>query len=198
MIRNNTPTKQQIREDLKTTFKVCRLVFTSRLYLGIFLLITPIFLTVLLLPTDHQIILDIVVFGDASLRTRLSVIYNILPLTGGTTYTVFTDVMMYMVSLLVSMNITLLLYHLKEHGLEFQNTAGGTLSSLLGVFGAGCASCGSALLTAVFSVFGISGALTILPLHGGEFLIIAIAVSLLSIIWMSKGLKGGMVRGCPI
>lgn len=198
MIRNRIPTTQELQEDIKTTIKVCRLVFTSPLYLGIFLLITPVFLIILLLPTDYQIILDVVVFGETTLKARLSVIYSILPLTGETTYTVFTDSMMYIVSFLVSANITLLLYHLREHGLKFQNTAGGTVGSLLGIFGAGCASCGTALLTAVLSVFGISGALTVLPLHGGEFLIIAIIVSLLSIIWMSKGLKGGMVRGCPI
>ena len=194
MIKERIPTKK----DIETTFKVCRLVFSTPLYMVLLLMTIPTFSLLLLLPTDYQLLLDFVLLGDADVQTRLSVLYNILPLTGQTTYSVLTDTLLYLVATTVSVNIVLLIYHLKEHGLAFQNTAGGTVGSVLAVIGAGCVSCGSAIITALFSIVGLSGALTILPLEGGELLVIAISISVLSTVWMSKGLRGGEVRGCPV
>lgn len=195
MIVNNIPTS---KSDIMPSIKICRLVFSTPRYLLFFLFLVPIFPIFLIIPTDYIVLKDIVLFGNESLISRISLLYNILPLTGGSTYSVFTDSMMWILSVSVSANITLLLYHIAEHGFEIGDTAGSTTSTVLSVIGAGCASCGSTILTGLFSIFGISGALTVLPLKGGEFLIIGFFVSVLSIYWISEGLRGGKVRGCPI
>lgn len=195
MIRDKLPTKSS---DVKVTLRVCRLVFTKPSYALLFVLLNPIIVVALILPTDYALIRDVVLLGNDSLSSRISLLYNLFPLVGGYSYALFTDCMTYVVSMSVSANITLLTYHLIEHGLDIGDTASSTTGSILSVLGAGCASCGSSILAGVFSLLGISGILTSLPLKGGEFLLIAFFVSILSIYWISDGLRGGTVRGCPI
>lgn len=195
MIKDKLPTKAS---DIKLTLRVCRLVFTQPSYALLFVLLSPIIVIALILPTDYALIRDVVLLGNDSLVSKISLLYNIFPLVGGYSYAPFTDCMTYVVSMSVSANITLLSYHLIEHGLDIGDTASSTTGSVLSVLGAGCASCGSSILASIFSLLGISGILTTLPLNGGEFLIVAFFVSILSIYWISDGLRGGEVRGCPI
>lgn len=195
MIKNKLPTDTS---DFKITLKVCRLVLSTPVYFILLLTLVPLFLILLILPNDYTVIIDVVILGESSAFSKTLLVYNLLPLTGGVTYSLFTDSMMYIVSMSVSTNITLLIYHLKEHGFQIGGTASGTTSSILSVIGSGCASCGSTILTGLFSVLGISGALSVLPLHGGEFLLISLIISFLSIYWIANGLRGGMVKGCPI
>ncbi len=53
------------------------------------------------------------------------------------------------------------------------STGGGMLAALLGV---GCAVCGPLLLGSILALFGAAGLLLLLPLHGAELSIIAIAL----------------------
>jgi hypothetical protein len=85
-----------------------------------------------------------------------------------------------------------------EHNINLSYGKGGTFATIIAVLGSGCASCGSALIVGIFSLFGAGGILTLLPLNGGEFLLLASAITIISIVWISKGLRGGMVHGCPI
>ena len=195
MIRNKIPSKAS---DIKITLEVCKLVFTIPSYSLLLILLSPILITVLILPSNYSIIRDVVLFGDDSLVSRLVLLYNLFPLANGYTNTLFTDAMIYVVSLTISANITLLIYHLIEHSLNPRDAVGSTTGYLLSVLGAGCASCGTSLLAGLFSLFGLGSILTILPLDGGEFLIFAFLISALSIYWISDGLRGGTVRGCPI
>ena len=49
------------------------------------------------------------------------------------------------------------------------------------ILGIGCASCGTAVLTSVLGIIGATGLIAFLPLHGGEFQIIAFLVALVSL-----------------
>ena len=48
------------------------------------------------------------------------------------------------------------------------------------------------------SLVGAGGVVTLLPLDGLEFAVLAVAVLVLSIYWVADGLQGGMIRGCPV
>lgn len=194
MIQDKIPSKG----DVRATFRVTYLVMKTPRYLLLWLLLTPLVLLLLLLPTDYRLIVDTIILGESSVQTKLTILYQILPLTGSYTYSVFTDGLLYVTSTLVSVNITLLLYHFMEHDMNLSDGTGGTFATIVAVLGSGCASCGSALIVGLFSLFGAGGVLTLLPLGGGEFLILASIITIVSIIWISKGLRGGMVRGCPI
>jgi hypothetical protein len=186
------------KKDLKVTYIVIKLVLTSPKYFIISLLLAPVFVFMLILPNDYNLILDVVIFGNISITDKILIFYKILPLTGTYNYSILTDLLIYFVSVAMSINITLLFYHFKEHNLNMSDSAGGTIATLIAVLGSGCASCGSTLIFGLFSLFGFSGLLTQLPLEGAEFLILAFLVTTLSTLWICKGLRGGMVRGCPI
>lgn len=89
---------------------------------------------------------------------------------------------------------------LAAHGEDLSGTesSGGVLGVVLGTLGAGCAACGSAALAGILSLFGAGGLLTLLPLDGLEFSVLALVVLLLSIYWVAEGLRGGRVNGCPV
>lgn len=184
--------------DLRATYRITCLVLRDPKYLTLWAVFSPIFLLMLLLPTDYDIILDVIITGDESLTDRVRIMYQILPLTGSYTYSVLTDILFYIVSLTVSLNITLIIYHFREHNINLTDSTGGTIATFIAIVGSGCASCGSALIVGIFSLFGLGGLLTFLPLDGAEFLILAIIVTVYSTIWISKGLRGGVVKGCPI
>jgi len=62
--------------------------------------------------------------------------------------------------------------------------SGLTLAGMfLGLFGAGCASCGTLLLAPILTTLGIAGGLSKLPLHGFEISFLGIALLIFSS-WM--------------
>ncbi len=65
--------------------------------------------------------------------------------------------------------------HVKYH------TKTGGLVGLFTILGIGCASCGTVVLTSVLGVVGAAGLITFLPLHGGEFQIIAFLIAYISL-----------------
>lgn len=80
------------------------------------------------------------------------------------------------IAILFGINVSLIIYNLKLEKLRFLG-AGGAVSGLgtvSGVFGIGCAACGSLILTSVFGTVAGAGIGAFLPLKGGEFGIIGV------------------------
>ncbi|ELZ33738.1 hypothetical protein C472_14077 [Halorubrum tebenquichense DSM 14210] len=69
---------------------------------------------------------------------------------------------------------------------------------VLGMLGAGCASCGSAVLLGLLSLLSVSTSLLFLPLDGLEFALGVLVVLTLSIYWLADGMPGGEINGCPV
>nr|WP_245576027.1 hypothetical protein [Haloplanus natans] len=116
----------------------------------------------------------------------------------GISYGPVTGTVVVLVSLLVGVDIALVAYHVREHRLSAEGSGGSLIGVLLGTLGAGCAACGSAILAGVLSLFGAAGLVTLLPLDGLEFAILALAALVLSIHWLADGMRGGEIRGCPV
>lgn len=98
----------------------------------------------------------------------------------------------------VGTNAAFLGYHLRHDGVTVRSGSGSVASVVLGTLGAGCASCGLAVVASALSLTGVAGGLTALPLAGVEFLVVALAVTLLSIHWVTTGIASGAVDGCPV
>lgn len=98
----------------------------------------------------------------------------------------------------VGTNVAFLGYHLRHNGATVRSGSGSVAGVVLGTLGAGCASCGLAVVASALSLTGVAGGLTALPLAGVEFLVIALAVTLLSIHWVTAGIASGAVDGCPV
>ncbi|AXG08120.1 hypothetical protein DU500_11060 [Haloplanus rubicundus] len=116
----------------------------------------------------------------------------------GISYDPVTGTVLLLVSFLVGVDIALVAYHVREHRLSAEGGGGSLLGVLLGTLGAGCAACGSAILAGVLSLFGAAGLVTLLPLDGLEFALLALAALVLSIHWLADGMRGGEIRGCPV
>ncbi|MEF8776455.1 MAG: hypothetical protein V5A43_08140 [Haloarculaceae archaeon] len=135
--------------------------------------------------------------GSLALGDRFDVLLGLYPFLG-TSFTVLTSVVLLLVAILVGADIALVVYHLREHELRAAESSGSVAGVFLGVLGAGCAACGSAILVGVLSLFGAAGLVTALPLEGLEFALLAVVVLLLSLYWLADGMRGGSIRGCPI
>jgi len=68
------------------------------------------------------------------------------------------------------------------------NIALGSGAIASGALGIGCAACGSLISGALFSALGATGALAALPLHGGEFGLLSVALLVLSLALISRTL----------
>jgi len=116
----------------------------------------------------------------------------------GTSYGPVTGSVLILVAAFVGVDIALVAYHVREHRLSAEGGGGSLIGVVLGTLGAGCAACGSAILAGLLSLFGAAGLVTLLPLDGLEFTLLALVALVLSIHWLADGMRGGEIRGCPI
>lgn len=184
-------------EDWRLVARTARLVLSIPGYAALAVLAAVGSLSVFVWSRNLPLLLNVVVFGDVGVGSRLSVLVGLYPWVG-TTYTHAQSVLLTVTAILVGVDVALLTFHLREHRLSLREGSGGVTGVALGTLGAGCAACGSAVLAGVLSLFGVGGALAVLPLDGLEFSVLAVGVLVLSIHWLAEGMRGGTIRGCPV
>jgi hypothetical protein len=92
--------------------------------------------------------------------------------------------LLFITALLVGINIAFIAFHVKRRlrATGFTSIAG----IVLAVLGVGCASCGSVVLSSLIGLTAATSLLSVLPLRGTEFSLIAIGILLVSIVRTSK------------
>lgn len=129
------------------------------------------------------------VFGVSStpLETKLKLAWSLL---GGirTNFSLLSAGYTIAISALFGVNISMVVYFLKRtrDNLARKDVAAGVSGIASGALGIGCAACGSFILSTTFSFLGVASALAILPLRGGEFGILSIALFAFSLVLISK------------
>lgn len=92
-----------------------------------------------------------------------------------------------LIAFLFGLQVALLVYYIqkkKTNRVSLTQVSGASLGGLVaGVFGIGCAACGTFILTAVLSLVGAGGLLAWLPFGGEEFGFLGVALLLYSI-WL--------------
>ena len=154
-------------------------------------------LSLFVLTQNLPIVTDVVVGGSLPFDARLAVLIGLYPVVGSV-FGVASSILLVVVAALVGIDIAMLTYHVREHGLSVREGGSGTVGVILGTLGAGCAACGSAVLVGVLSLIGVTGAATLLPLDGLEFALLALVSLLLSVFWIADGMRGGEINGCPV
>lgn len=94
-------------------------------------------------------------------------------------------------AVLVSVNSVLLVAYIRDRRQRSSRSSwrgmahgvGGTVAAVLGI---GCATCGTAVLFAVLSIFGAAGIITRLPLHGEEFGVFGVLVLMYSAWYLQR------------
>lgn len=111
-----------------------------------------------------------------------------------TNVTLFSAFLIITMSILFGVNAALFAYYLiQQRQMPRKEGVGAAGAFVSGMFGVGCASCGSFLLSSLLASFGASGIITLLPLRGEEFSILSIALLSLSIYWISKSIQSKKV-----
>jgi len=154
-------------------------------------------LTLFTLSQNLTLTTDLIIGGSLPLADRLVLIIEQYPFVG-TNYSVVDGLAVLIVVALTGINLALVVYHFREHDLSVSSSGGSMVGVVLGVAGAGCAACGSAVLIGILSLFGASGAVLLLPLGGLEISILAVVALLLSTYWVAEGMRGGRIGGCPV
>ncbi len=112
-----------------------------------------------------------------------------------TSVSVFESILLILLSLCIAMNIVVFVVFVRRQQklLEAGNSTLSFTGMFLGLFGAGCASCGTLLLAPLLSVLGFAGFLQQLPLHGGELGILGVILVIISTTVMLRKLAQPVV-----
>lgn len=185
------------REDWRLMGRVTRLVLTIPRYAAFALAVAVVALTAFVVSLNVTLVADLVVGGSLPLESRLRVLTQLFPFVG-TAFGPLQGALLVLVALVTGVDVALVTYQFREHGVALREGGTASLGALLGALGAGCAACGSALLVGVLSLLGVQASLLFLPLDGLEFALAALVVLTLSVYWLARGLRGGMINGCPV
>jgi hypothetical protein len=194
MRRPNLPTRAR---DWRLMGRTARLVLGVPTYALVAVLAAGAGLTLFVATQNSRPIIDLVLGGPLPLGDRLSVLLGLYPFLGSI-YGPITGTLLLVLAALIGVDVALVCYHLREHGLSAREGGSGVAGLVLGTLGAGCAACGTAILAGLLSLFGATGLVTLLPLEGGELSLVAIVVVVLSIHWLADGMRGGEIDGCPV
>ena len=185
------------RRDWWLMGRTVRLVLSLPKYTVLAVSYALLALSVFVFTRNLDILQQVILFGEITITARLQIFAEMFPGIGSA-YTTEQTILLVTTAALVGVNLALTTYHLLEHRVSLRGGSGSVGGVVLGTLGAGCASCGSALLVGVLLLFGASGVLVALPLDGLEFALLALVLLVLSIYWTAEGLRGGAIRGCPI
>ena len=102
-------------------------------------------------------------------------------------------------AILFGINLAMLIFFLRRKITDIKQSGArtGFFGIVSGIFGIGCAACGSFLLTSVLSLFGASGILAFLPLAGGEFGILGVILLGVSLYMTGKQIQNPAVCLSP-
>lgn len=183
------------RADWRLVGRTVRLVLGMPGYavLALFLALTALSLFVF---SRQLSLLRFVLSSGLPLEARVTILSNQYPFLGPG-YEATTGVAVLVVAGLTGVNLAVVTYHVREHGLS-RGSGTSAVGVFLGLLGAGCAACGTAILAGLLSLVGAAGLVTALPLEGLELSGLAVVVLLLSLYWLAEGLRGGEIRGCPV
>ncbi|SFR57296.1 hypothetical protein SAMN04487947_2408 [Halogeometricum rufum] len=196
-VRRLLPPVPSGRDDVRLVGRTARLVLSLPAYALVALLTTLAALTAFAVAQNLTLVTDVVVGGSLPVGTRLSVLLELFPVVGAL-YSPAQSVVVVAVAALVGVDVAMVVYHLREHGVSARSGGGSLAGVVLGTLGAGCAACGTAVLAGLLSLVGVGGATLLLPFEGLELGVLAALSLLLSMFWLADGMRGGEINGCPI
>jgi hypothetical protein len=184
------------RRDWRLVGRTVRLVLGIPSYAAIAFVLAALALTVFSLSQNLSVV-GFALSGTVSAEAAIGIVLDQFPVLGPR-YDPLTGTMLLLIAGMVGVNLAMVTYHVRVHGLSAESTGGSTLGIILGLLGAGCAACGSAILAGLLSLVGAVGLGTLLPFEGLEFSALAVVALLLSTYWLADGMRGGEIRGCPL
>jgi hypothetical protein len=167
-----------------------RKVFASPLYILLALVISiAVFALVVWLP-NLSLIIDVMGHPGISLAQKIALPLSLLGAIS-TNFSTLSATYTILIAILFGINIAMLVYfvHYRVDAVNKSGVATGFLGMFSGILGVGCAACGSLILMSLLASIGATGALTLLPLAGGEFGILGVILLAWSVYALSKRIE---------
>ncbi len=131
--------------------------------------------------------------SNASLGEKFSLMISLLE-SISTNFTTLSAILTISIAILFGLYVAIIVYFIAQRrmisGNQVATGAGGFIS---GLFGIGCAACGSFLFTSLFGLTGASAVIAFLPLGGAEFSILGIVLMLVAIVITLKRINTPLV-----
>lgn len=162
---------------IKNIYKVIGEMFSNILYIVLASTLALLAFVLAVWLPNLGLITEILTTSSAPLAAKLKIAASLLGGIG-TNFSILSASYTIAIAILFGVNVAMVVYFLKKRrrqieGKGFIAGIGGITSGALGV---GCAACGSFLLSTILASFGAASALAILPLKGGEFGIVSVAL----------------------
>lgn len=145
---------------------------------------------------NWRLVADFVLGGGLPVSERLLLFAALFPFVN-LAYGTLESLLLTVVAVAVGANAAVAVRHLRVAGASPGATGSGAVGLAAGVLGAGCPTCGQALLVGVLSMAGATGALGALPLGGTELLVVALLPVAVSLHWLARGLRTAR-EGCSV
>lgn len=171
-------------------------VFSKPTYVLIAILIAWFVFTFAILLPNFRLVGVVLFSGTASLMDKVTFLFSLYG-SISTNFTLVSAITTVAISVLFGINIALFVSYIRR-ARKLAGNIGSTgftgMSGLLsGVFGIGCATCGTFILTPLLILIGVGGILLYLPLKGAELGLIGIVLLIYSIYSLVKKLGDPLV-----
>jgi hypothetical protein len=114
-----------------------------------------------------------------------------------TNFTFFSALYTVGITLLFGINSALLVYYIaRRRSPNYSNVRGNTagfFGLVSGLFGIGCAACGSVIISGLLALFGAGSLLALLPFHGAEFGLLGVILLSFSVFQLCKRIADPLV-----
>lgn len=111
-----------------------------------------------------------------------------------TNFSVFSASYTIAIAILFGIDLGMIVYFVKRNRALGQGEMTASVSGIIsGMFGVGCAACGSFLATSILSLVGAGGAIALLPLRGGEFGLLSVILLVSSIYFVARKIAASPV-----
>lgn len=143
---------------------------------------------------NWRLIFTVIASPSVSFTEAVGVIFG-LYLSIGTNFTIVSASYTIVIAILFGINVALLIYYVSVRKGTFQGKGGafGVGGLISGIFGIGCAACGTFILTAVLALVGAGGIIAFLPLGGEEFGILGVILIGYATYWTAKKIQEPLV-----
>ncbi|QSH39141.1 hypothetical protein JXR01_02430 [Candidatus Kaiserbacteria bacterium] len=164
-------------------YKVFRSPFYIALSVGIALLI---FTFAVLLP-NFALLWQILPSPSIELRDKVTLVLS-LSESIKTNFTVVSATYTILIAILFGVNVSLFAYFVRKQKtiIRGTNSMAGVGGLISGIFGIGCAACGTFILTWILGFIGAAGIISFLPLGGEEFGILGVALLIYAVVTTAK------------
>lgn len=141
-----------------------------------------------------ELLLQVIGDGSVPIMSKLTLPVTLLG-SIATNFTVLSASYTIAIAILFGIHVALVTYLLRKRTAQLTRggVSTGVFGAISGVFGIGCAACGSLLLTGVLPILGTTGLLALLPLGGGELGILGVILLTVALYTTARSIQQPLV-----